>query len=95
MCVAQNNAESKVICAAGGLIWKKSDQGRALALIRRPQHADEWMLPKVELDIDGPSSYTALCTKMNAEIRLAKLFSVRSLAGRRTVQPGAQSWCFF
>jgi hypothetical protein len=65
MCVAENDAESRVIFAAGGLIWKKSEQCRTLALIRRTQHAEEWMLPKVDLDTSGPWSHTALCTKMN------------------------------
>jgi hypothetical protein len=63
--VAQNKAESRIIFAAGGLIWKKSEQGRTLALIRQTEHGEEWLLPKVELEPGETWSHAALCNKIN------------------------------
>ena len=38
-----------VIQAAGGLLWKDSENGRELAIIHRPKH-DDWTLPKGKLE---------------------------------------------
>jgi len=40
---------SKVIQAAGGLLWRKSDAGKQIALIHRPRYND-WALPKGKLE---------------------------------------------
>lgn len=43
-------AATRVICAAGGLVWKPSPEGRRLAVIRRERYGLEWTLPKGKLD---------------------------------------------
>ena len=40
---------SKVIQAAGGLLWRESDAGKQIALIHRPRY-DDWALPKGKLE---------------------------------------------
>jgi 8-oxo-dGTP pyrophosphatase MutT (NUDIX family) len=40
---------SKVIQAAGGLLWRESDAGKLIALIHRPRYND-WALPKGKLE---------------------------------------------
>lgn len=57
---AQNEVESTVIRAAGGLIWRDSASGRQLAVIRRTRHGEEWTLPKGKLHPDEPWSSAAL-----------------------------------
>jgi 8-oxo-dGTP diphosphatase len=44
------DAATRVICAAGGLVWKPSPRGRRLAVIRRERYGLEWTLPKGKLD---------------------------------------------
>ncbi|MBK9137652.1 MAG: NUDIX domain-containing protein [Verrucomicrobia bacterium] len=39
-----------MICAAGGLVWRWTSQGRRLAVIRRERYGTEWTLPKGKLD---------------------------------------------
>ncbi len=41
---------TEVICAAGGLVWRWTSQGRRLAVIRRERYGTEWTLPKGKLD---------------------------------------------
>lgn len=38
-----------VIHAAGGLVWRSSERGRELAVIRRNRYGEEWTLPKGKL----------------------------------------------
>jgi 8-oxo-dGTP diphosphatase len=45
----RKNAKGKVIRAAGGLLWKRSSDGRRIAIIRRSAHGDTWSLPKGKL----------------------------------------------
>ncbi|MCI0395622.1 MAG: NUDIX hydrolase [Chloroflexi bacterium] len=45
--------ESRIIQAAGGLLWRQSAQGPELALVHRPRY-DDWTLPKGKVD-DGES----------------------------------------
>jgi len=40
---------SKVIQAAGGLLWRESDGAKQIALIHRPRYND-WALPKGKLE---------------------------------------------
>ncbi len=40
---------TKVIQAAGGLLWRESDAGKQIALIHRPRYND-WALPKGKLE---------------------------------------------
>lgn len=65
MDVVPNEAESTIICAAGGLIWK--DRGRKLALIRRTKDGEEWTLPQRELHIGASWSCSALLDIMKEE----------------------------
>jgi 8-oxo-dGTP pyrophosphatase MutT (NUDIX family) len=43
-------SEGRVIHAAGGLLWRRGENGRELVLIHRLRHGDEWALPKGKLD---------------------------------------------
>lgn len=56
----QAAAVTRVICAAGGLVWKQSAQGRRLAVIRRERYGLEWTLPKGKLDPDEEWAEAAL-----------------------------------
>lgn len=40
----------EVICAAGGLLWRRTPRGRQLAVIRRERYGTEWCLPKGKLE---------------------------------------------
>jgi len=48
-----------VIQAAGGLLWRNSDQGREIAIIHRPHHND-WSLPKGKMNPGESWQATAL-----------------------------------
>lgn len=41
--------QRRIIRAAGGLLWRETEQGRELALVHRPRY-DDWVLPKGHLD---------------------------------------------
>lgn len=41
--------QRRIIRAAGGLLWRETEQGRELALVHRPRNED-WVLPKGHLD---------------------------------------------
>ena len=43
-----SSSEDVVIQAAGGLLWRDSQAGKEIALIRRPRYGD-WTLPKGKL----------------------------------------------
>jgi 8-oxo-dGTP diphosphatase len=40
---------SDVVLAAGGIVWRRSQRGRQIALVHRPKF-DDWTLPKGKLD---------------------------------------------
>jgi 8-oxo-dGTP diphosphatase len=56
----QNEIESTVIRAAGGLIWRDSATGRQLEVIRRARYGEEWTLPKGKLQPEESWSHAAL-----------------------------------
>lgn len=56
----QDEIESSVIRAAGGVIWRDSPRGRELAVIRRTRHGEEWTLPKGKLQSGESWSQAAL-----------------------------------
>ncbi len=41
---------SKLVVAAGGLVWRAGPRGREVALVRRPRHGGDWTLPKGKLE---------------------------------------------
>jgi len=57
---SQDEIESSVIRAAGGVIWRDSPRGREVAVIRRTRHGEEWTLPKGKLLAGEPWSQAAL-----------------------------------
>ncbi|MEN8173245.1 MAG: NUDIX hydrolase [Chloroflexota bacterium] len=50
---------SDVIQAAGGLLWRNSEQGREIAIIHRP-HRNDWSLPKGKMNPGENWQETAL-----------------------------------
>jgi 8-oxo-dGTP diphosphatase len=47
---AKDSADSRVILAAGGLVWKQTWYGRQVAVIHRPKYND-WCLPKGKVKV--------------------------------------------
>lgn len=41
--------QKTVVRAAGGLLWRKTERGRELAVVHRPRY-DDWVLPKGHVD---------------------------------------------
>ena len=71
--VKHHREEPQVIQAAGGLVWRETQQGRFLAVIHRPRH-DDWTLPKGKL-FQGESWQEAALREVQeetgCEVRLA------------------------
>jgi 8-oxo-dGTP diphosphatase len=42
-------AEDPEVLAAGGIVWRRGEQGVEIALVHRPRY-DDWSLPKGKLD---------------------------------------------
>jgi 8-oxo-dGTP diphosphatase len=49
MKASKSQGEPKIIRAAGGLVWRDSQRGKLLAVIRRTRYGEEWTLPKGKL----------------------------------------------
>jgi len=60
----QNNG-TRVIQAAGGLLWRSSPRGKEIAVIHRPRYSD-WTLPKGWLD-NGESWQEAALREVKEE----------------------------
>lgn len=57
--INKENTQADVIEAAGGIVWRESDQGRQVLLVHRPSY-DDWSLPKGKRDPGERWQETAL-----------------------------------
>jgi 8-oxo-dGTP pyrophosphatase MutT (NUDIX family) len=65
--VSANSASStKLVRAAGGLVWRTGPDGVELALVHRPAY-DDWSFPKGKLN-DGESELDAALREVEEEI---------------------------
>ena len=56
---------SDVVLAAGGVVWRKNEEGEEVLLIHRPKY-DDWTLPKGKLD-DGEGPEEAAVREVEEE----------------------------
>ena len=61
----KEDSKETVIEAAGGIIWRDTDNGKKLALIHRPEY-DDWTFPKGKLD-PGESWQAAALREVHEE----------------------------